>query len=100
MLKRSPNFKQGQLVGERYKIKKSLSTAGLTCIVYSADDIKENKRVVLKVFKSTWREVRIKREILAMKGLDHPGIIKLLDYHLAEDKDDYSYLVMDEIEQA
>ena len=62
------------------------------------DDIKENKRVVLKVFKSTWREVRIKGEILAMKGLDHPEIIKLLDYHLAEDKDDYSYLVMDEIE--
>ena len=35
-----------------------------------------------------------------MEGLDHPGIIKLVDYHLSKKSDDFSYLVMNEIEQA
>ena len=97
---KSPNYNRGQLIGERYKIKETLSTNGISCVVYTADDTKENKSVVLKVFKSAWLESKIEKEIQAMKGLDHPGVIKLIDFHFAEERGDFSYLVMNEIEQA
>ena len=87
-----------KIVKDRYKISRILGQGG-QCFVYEVDDLKENRRVVLKELRSnianpvTYAEdvVMFKKEYEILGRLDHPRLPKSYDYF--KEGEDYFLVV-------
>lgn len=90
----------GQVLQGRYQILSKLG-AGSVGAVFRADDLQAGGNVAVKVLMPTagYNEPRaarrLKREARAASGLDHPNIVRVLDYGEA---DGVPYLVMELVE--
>lgn len=76
-----------RVIKDRYKISRILGQGG-QCFVYEVDDIKENKKIVLKELRIKTSDpviqaediVLFKKEYEILKRLEHPGLPKAYDY--------------------
>ena len=88
----------GNLIAERYEIKKKLGAGGMGT-VYAGLDTQTQQPVAIKVLKPEIAQPtnieRFKREGEALRALDHPNIVKMLDAVEFEDK---HYLIMEFVE--
>jgi len=76
-------FSEGQLVAERYEIRRPLSTGGMSA-VYAAFDRRQNQDVAIKVFHpELLRDVHATGLLLRgaelASHLDHPGIARIME---------------------
>ena len=90
----------GSLLADRYKIKDRLGSGGMG-IVYRAEHVALHKDVAVKVLLpelSSIRSVaeRFEREALSLSRLDHPGIVRVIDFGSTDQG--LLYLVMDFVE--
>ncbi len=74
---------EGTLVAGRYRIALRIG-AGRSAVVYKAFDLTTRSDVALKIFEpSLWQDrvaaERFRREVAALRQLDHPHIVKLYD---------------------
>ncbi|MDH5676289.1 MAG: serine/threonine protein kinase [Myxococcales bacterium] len=74
----------GQLVDERYRIESVLGEGGMGK-VYLAEHLKLNKKVAFKVVRAEYAgnpelAVRFAREAMATSALDHPNVVRAIDY--------------------
>ena len=77
------------MIGDRYAIIKKLGD-GMQSDVYRAIDVRDGSEVAAKVFKPT--DTTSEKEMLTLKNLDHPNIIKMVDVF----KDwEHCYLVLE-----
>lgn len=80
------------IIDERYKIDKKIDQGGFG-VVYETTDLKNDNKVALK-FCIRDEEVvqkRFAREIRIMENIDHPNVMKILDYNL---EGEMNYFVM------
>ena len=90
----------GQVLQGRYQVVSKLG-AGSVGAVFRAEDLQEGGQVAVKVLMPTagYNEPRaarrLKREARAAKSLDHPNIVRMLDYGEA---DGVPYLIMELVE--
>lgn len=87
----------GMLVGNRYRLDKQIGTGGFG-VVYDAFDTENENRVAIKILSPTMSAnrrtlTRFRREALAASRIQHPGIIKVEDFGIADDG--VSYIVME-----
>lgn len=73
----------GMVLGDRYKVHGYL-TRGSTARVYLAEDLTDNVPVAIKMLapesnKSHELSVRMLREADALRGIDHPNVVRVLD---------------------
>jgi eukaryotic-like serine/threonine-protein kinase len=73
----------GMVLGDRYKVHGYL-TRGSTARVYLAEDLIESVPVAIKMLaaesnKSHELSVRLLREADALRGIDHPNVVRVLD---------------------
>jgi eukaryotic-like serine/threonine-protein kinase len=73
----------GTVLGDRYKVHGYL-TRGATARVYLAEDLTDNVPVAIKMLapesnKAHELSPRMRREAEALRGIDHPNVIKVLD---------------------
>ncbi len=90
----------GSVLAGRYQIKDRLGSGGMG-IVYRAEHVALHKDVAVKVLLpelSSIRSVaeRFEREALSLSKLDHPGIVRVIDFGSTEQG--LLYLVMDFVE--
>ncbi len=76
-------FSVGQVLGGRYTVKRELGRGGVG-VVYLCADSERREDVALKLLLPQFSEnsqavARFKREVQAVRILDHPGIIKIYD---------------------
>lgn len=64
---------------------------GWTYLAYRSDDPSKAK-FVLKRLKDPGRRERFQREVAALRKLSHPGVVKIVDYNLEQER---PYLVME-----
>ncbi len=91
-----PSLGHGTELG-RYKIESELGAGGMS-VVYRANDPKLQRTVAVKVMhdylaQNKDAKTRFHREALAVAQLQHPNIIKILDY--AGEETDKLYIVME-----
>jgi len=79
----------GELIAERYRIVDFLNEGGMQ-EVYVTDDVKLNRRVALKVPKTSGAERRFDRSARLSARVIHPNVAATLDYFVHEGQ---SYLV-------
>jgi hypothetical protein len=83
-----------QSLASRYRLDREIGRGG-TSVVYAAWDLAHSRDVAIKVLRNEIPEVlgtdRFRREIRISSGLDHPGIMPLLD---SGEVDGRFYLVM------
>jgi len=81
------------VLGGRYRLVRLLGRGGMSD-VYEAFDESTGTDVAVKIVRSNDPEFgrRLAQEARALEGLEHPGLIKLLDVGAVEDQ---SYLVME-----
>lgn len=81
------------VLGGRYRLVRLLGRGGMSD-VYEAFDEMTGTDVAVKIVRSNDPEFgrRLAQEARALEGLEHPGLIKLLDVGAVEDQ---SYLVME-----
>lgn len=89
----------GRVLDGRYEITKLLGRGGMG-VVYLARDEASSREVVVKMIAPVLRDdeeavARFEREARRLKGLDHPNIVRFLDYGC---EDDLSYLVMEYVD--
>lgn len=95
-------FLHGTTIVERYRILGQIRSGGLGA-VYSAEDLRLNTPVVIKVLgtkaeegaSAAWARVVIKKEIEALLRVEHPGVALPLDF--GELPDGRPYLVMQNV---
>lgn len=102
--KKQNTFEIGQILGEQYKISKTLSIRSKTEL-YLAEDTKNQTTVVVKTLREYehWKEKyrtkkrsQFKQEFSLLQELkDHPSICQLITYHESETQ---VYAVMEYIE--
>jgi serine/threonine protein kinase len=85
-----------ETLGGRYHIERLIGRGGVG-LVYLARDVKENRRVVVKVLAPHWTDdddavARFDREALRMAKLDHPNVVKMYDHGHHRDQ---AYIVME-----
>ena len=87
----------GQVLQERYRIASKLG-AGSVGAVFLAEDLIDGGQVAIKIlmpstgYNEPRAERRLKREAKAASGLDHPNIVRVLEYAEA---DGVPYLIME-----
>lgn len=76
-----------QVYGERWKIVEQIGEGG-QAHTFEVVDVQGDAetRYVLKRLKNVKRLGRFKQEVEAIQSLDHPNVIKLIDYNLDSDK--------------
>ncbi len=90
----------GQVLQGRYQIISKLG-AGSVGAVFRAEDLQEGGNVAVKVlmpgagYNEPRAARRLKREAKAASGLDHPNIVRILDYGEA---DEVPFIVMELVE--
>jgi len=89
----------GKTLDGRYEITKLLGRGGMG-VVYLACDEDSSREVVVKMIAPVLRDdeeavARFEREARRLKGLDHPNIVRFLDYGC---EDDLSYIVMEYVD--
>ncbi|WP_437943050.1 protein kinase [Sorangium sp. So ce281] len=87
------------VVGGRYRLLSEIGRGGAG-VVYMADDLDGGGRVAVKVLlrthaAGTAAASRFEREIRAMRLLDAPGFVRMLDAGFARELDDAPFLVME-----
>lgn len=87
----------GEVVDDRFRIEKQIGAGGMG-IVYRAHDLETGGTVALKVIHANTAEeiLRATREVEALAGLDHPGIVRHIKDGLTST--DQLYLAMSWIE--
>lgn len=80
---------------ERYKMGPTLGE-GAFSVVYSATDMMTNEKVAIKIIKKYQLDEKqrnnVLKEVNIMKLLNHPNIVKLIDFI---ENDDYYYLIQE-----
>lgn len=76
-------FEPGNVIGGRYEIKKKLGQGGVG-VVYLLYDSKRERELAIKVLKPEVAQNRLaierfKREVKAMRQVDHPGMVQVYD---------------------
>lgn len=86
------NIEIEDIIDEKYKIDRQIDQGGFG-IVYEATDLVNKNKVALKSCKRDEPDVqtRFAREIRIMENIDHPNVMKILDYNLDAD---LKYFVM------
>lgn len=89
----------GRVLGGHYTITKLLGRGGMG-IVYLARETASSREVVVKMIAPILRDdqeavARFEREARRLKSLEHPNIVRFLDYGT---EDDLSYLVMEYVD--
>jgi eukaryotic-like serine/threonine-protein kinase len=76
-----------KIYGKRWEVLRPLGEGGQahTFIVRDIDSSSE-KKYVIKLIKSPKGISRLKKEIKAIKSLDHPNIVKLVDYQIESEE--------------
>ncbi len=69
----------GDLIGERYEIKRSIGEGGMQ-YVYEAHDNLVKRKVALKTPKNKSAEKRFNRSAIVAAKVNHPNVAKTLDY--------------------
>ncbi len=87
----------GMVLKDRYRVHGYL-TRGATARVYLAEDVQENIPVALKMLapesnRSHELSVRLLREAEALRGIDHPNVVRVLD--TGETSSGVPYLVLE-----
>jgi len=87
----------GLVLGDRYKVHGYL-TRGSTARVYLAEDLEHGMPVAIKMLaaepnRSDELSVRMLREAEALRGIDHPNVVRVLD--TGETKAGVPYLVLE-----
>ncbi|MBI2388885.1 MAG: serine/threonine protein kinase [Deltaproteobacteria bacterium] len=89
----------GRTLGGRYAIEACIGRGGMG-VVYRATHIKLDRPVAVKVLHADQQDAaaaaRFVREARAVSRLDHPGILRVLDF--AEDDGGVRYMVMELLE--
>jgi eukaryotic-like serine/threonine-protein kinase len=94
----SVDFSLDQVLAGRYRLGGLLGHGGMSD-VYRAEDVREGRQVALKVVRSGDPSFarRLVQEARALEGLDHPGLVRLLDAGTLGDR---AYLAMELVEGA
>ncbi len=85
MLTSKANFKRGEIIADRFRIKGALSW-GAYALIYEAERLEDGSEVALKVLRATAEESdpaatdRFLREAEAAKRLSHPNVVQVLDW--------------------
>ncbi|WP_437499321.1 protein kinase domain-containing protein [Sorangium sp. So ce1099] len=86
------------VLGGRYRLVSEIGRGGAG-VVYMADDLDGGGPVAVKVLLRAHRggatAARFEREIRAMRRLDAPGFVRMLDAGVARELDDCPFLVME-----
>lgn len=84
-------------LGDRYSDIKYVS-CGATSMVFSAHDCILDKRIALKVLTPCRQEdfIRFQKEAKAASQLDHPKLVKILNFDVTTNN--HAYLIMDYVE--
>ncbi|MDF3071680.1 MAG: Protein kinase [Polyangiaceae bacterium] len=87
----------GTVLGNRYKVHGYL-TRGATARVYLAEDLQDNAPVAIKMLASESIKEheltpRMRREAEALRGIDHPNVVRVLD--TGETQSGVPYLVLE-----
>ncbi|MGK3987301.1 protein kinase [Sorangium sp. So ce136] len=86
------------VLGGRYRLVSEIGRGGAG-VVYMADDLDGGGPVAVKVLLRAHRggatAARFEREIRAMRRLDAPGFVRMLDAGVARELDDSPFLVME-----
>lgn len=85
----------GQLLGGRYRLGAPLGSGG-TGTVYLADDVIGGARVAVKILSqlTTTAALRHRREVLALRVLQVPGVVRLLDEGRSDGR---PFIVMEQV---
>jgi serine/threonine protein kinase len=80
----TPGTTRVRVVGGRYRIVKRAG-AGMTALVYFAEDIQTRTRVVVKQLTEEAAgdaalSTRFMHEVHAISGISHPNVVRILDY--------------------
>ncbi len=86
----------GDRVADRYRVRRLLGRGGMGAVFEAADE-RSGESVALKVLRPELADdgelaARFRREALAARMLDHPGIVRVLDFGLHGER---GYLVME-----
>ena len=79
-----PNDWSGAVLNGRYRARKIVSRGGFS-IVYEADDLQAPRsRIAVKVLNRTmkkdgWVRDRFAHEVSALRSIEHPGVVRVLD---------------------
>jgi eukaryotic-like serine/threonine-protein kinase len=81
----------GSLMGGRYRLNRLIASGGMGAVYEAADEKSDNKPVALKLLHSSLTEERdvrrrFRRESSVLRALDHPSIVRILDFG-AEDEE-------------
>ncbi|MBX3269728.1 MAG: protein kinase [Sandaracinaceae bacterium] len=95
----SERLAQGTVLGERYRIEGALGDGGIGW-VYRAEDLELGRMVAVKTLQPQYADhapmrSRFEREAKALASLDHPHIVSLLGFSIADGR---PYLVMELLE--
>ncbi|WP_437730505.1 protein kinase domain-containing protein [Sorangium sp. So ce1335] len=86
------------VLGGRYRLVNEIGRGG-SGVVYRADDLEGGGQVAVKVLLRVHQggpaQARFEREIRAMRLLDAPGFVRMLDAGVARELDDAPFLVME-----
>ncbi|WP_437284711.1 protein kinase domain-containing protein [Sorangium sp. So ce406] len=86
------------VLGGRYRLLSEIGRGG-SGVVYRADDLEGGGQVAVKVLLRVHRggpaQARFEREIRAMRLLDAPGFVRMVDAGVAPEVDDAPFLVME-----
>ncbi|HEV7624543.1 MAG TPA: protein kinase, partial [Amnibacterium sp.] len=94
-----PGSSAGEVVGGRYRLEGELGRGGMA-VVWRATDLKLDRTVAVKVFRSELAEAvdpqRTARETHLLAGMQHPAVVGALDASTGDA--DVTYLVMELVE--
>lgn len=82
-------IKVDQTVGRHYRLERVLATGGLST-VYDGLDTRTSQRVAVKLLEGStaetpWVKERYAREVTALRTVQHPGVLPLLDAWIEPD---------------
>ncbi|MCX7831173.1 MAG: protein kinase, partial [Acidobacteria bacterium] len=82
-------LKIGDIFAERYEIKRILGKGGQG-EVYEVLDLQSNTREVLKILTDIENHNSFRKEIAALKTLNHEGIVRIYDGDISSEKPYYT----------
>ena len=78
-----PNDYTGDLLNGRYRVERVVSRGGFSMVYEAADLRAPGTRVAVKVLSRTeqdgWMRDRFAHEVSALRSIDHPGVVRILD---------------------